>query len=123
MLLFSNSHNHPHSYYRMMILITPIHVQYDSFAARSLPPASFKQSQPWASRFERAEGEGGEEAGAGHGGDDGGGNCGDHGGGHGGRQCLLDMVVVLVTMMMVMMAVVIIVVILAGINHDYDGGG
>ena len=38
-----------------------------------MPPASFKQSQPWASRFERAEGEGGEEAGAGHGGDDGGG--------------------------------------------------
>merc|ERR1712200_138343 len=29
----------------------------------SVPHASFKQSQPWASRFERAEGEGGEEAG------------------------------------------------------------
>ena len=78
-----------------MILITPIHVQYNSFAARSLPPASFKESQPWASRFERAEGEGGEEAGGdhggglggdhsdgqgdGHGSDDGGDNSGDHG--------------------------------------------
>ena len=62
-----------------MILITSIHVQYDSFAARSLPPASFKQSQPWASRFERAEGKGGEEAGA-----DGGGCGDDYGGGHGG---------------------------------------
>ena len=64
-----------------MVLITPIHVQYDSFAARSLPPASFKQSQPWASRFERAEGEGGEEAGADHGGGLGG-DCGDHSDGH-----------------------------------------
>ena len=66
-----------------MVLITPIHVQYDSFAARSLPPASFKQSQPWASRFERAEGEGGEEAGGDHGGGHGG-DCGDYGDGHGG---------------------------------------
>ena len=65
-----------------MILITPIHVQYDSFAACSLPPASFKQSQPWASRFERAEGEGGEEAGGDHGGGLGG-DCGDHSDGQG----------------------------------------
>ena len=44
-----------------------------------MPPASFKQSQPWASRFERAEGEGGEEAG----GDLGCGDCGDHSDGQG----------------------------------------